>query len=154
MKKLLIMCAMVFAIFAFIPTTLSYAADDDGLCTEMNVEACNSDEIVEDQIIKDGSRIINTVSDYTTFTDLMNGVLQFYVRLDATFLYDGSSATCIANGASYNILNSNWQCCSLTSSRTGNYARADFDFVYTPTGTHVTGYIWMSCTPNGVINKG
>lgn len=147
------MCAMIFTVLVFIPATISYASEDDVSYSGMDTETYD-DEIAENQIVKDSSRTINTVSDYTTFTDFMNGVLQFYVRLDASFLYDGSTATCIANGASYNILNSNWQCYSLTTSRTGNYARADYDFVYTPTGYHVTGYIWMSCTPNGAINKG
>ena len=153
MKRFMILLALVFiAILLFLPCKELHAeefeiAENDKL--EIEVED-STDEIIESD---DDLRSMGTVSDYTTYTLLDGGVLQLYVKLDATFLYDGSSATCIANSASYNILNSAWHCDYVNSGRSGNQAWANFSFTHSSLGVSVSGTIYISCSANGVISK-
>lgn len=154
MKRLLMFIITVTAILVlFTPYSEAHADENDDYC-ELDEIKIASDEIDIDAMeIIEGNRAMNTVSDYTTYSLHASGVLQLYVKLDATFLYDGSSASCIANSASYNILNNDWVCDNLTSGRSGNQAWASFSFTNSNTGQTASGTIYISCSPSGVISK-
>ena len=140
---LLLMLIVIF----FIPNDNVHAEENDECSFEMS-------ELVElDANVDENTRYMNTVSDYNTADCKINNVLQFYVRLDATFLYDGSTATCITSGASDSILNPDWQCVYLTPGRSGNTAWVNFKYVRTSTGEEVSGVVHMACNPWGVISK-
>ena len=152
MKRLWVLGVVftVAMIFFALPNKEIHAEENVWLNEESFSECSVENNSTDDA----NNRYINTISDYTTFTDYDgSGTLQFYVKLTATFIYDGSSATCITSGASDNILNSDWQCVYLTPGRTGNVAWASFKYVHTPTGFIVEDTIHMSCSAAGSIAK-
>ncbi len=82
-------------------------------------------------------------------------VLQWTVKLTATFSYTGSSATCTKSSISHTIYNSKWKVKSATASRSGRTATGKYEIKYyflgVPTATR-SGTIKISCSNTGVIS--
>lgn len=149
----------LFAIFAittilfFIPCNAAHAEEDATKEAADDITYIEETNSSEEYKAEDDTRSMGTVSDYNTASVFDLGVLQLYVKLDATFIYDGSSATCIANSASYNILNSDWTYNYVTTNRSGNTAWADFSFTNSVTGENAARTIYISCSGSGIIYK-
>ena len=72
-------------------------------------------------------------------------------KLVATFLYDGSSASCIASNDSYEVYDPDWYLYSSSSGRSGNSAYSGFVFKQYSTGKQEAGSLSISCSGNGTI---
>lgn len=72
-------------------------------------------------------------------------------KLVATFLYNGSSASCIASNDTYEVYDSDWYLYSSSSGRSGNSAYSSFTFKQYSTGKQEPGSLGISCSGNGTI---
>ncbi len=83
-----------------------------------------------------------------------SGVAQWSFTLTGTFLYDGTSATCIATSCSVSVLQSGWSCSSKSSYATGNTAVGDVTMVRKLLGITIdtrTAHLTLTCDANGNI---
>lgn len=84
-----------------------------------------------------------------------SNVLLWKVTLDATFSYNGSTATCISATPSYTIYNSLWKVTKATASHSGNTATGSFTAKRYTLGIPVETInktLTLTCSPNGTIS--
>lgn len=83
-----------------------------------------------------------------------SGVAQWSFTLSGTFLYDGTTATCITTSCSTSVLQSGWSCSSKSSHAVGNTAVGDVTMVKKLLGITIetrTAHLTLTCDPNGNI---
>lgn len=89
---------------------------------------------------------------YSYYTS--SNVLLWKVTLNATFTYNGTTATCTSATPSYTVYNSSWKVTKSTASHSGNTATGSFTAKrYTlgiPVET-VNKTLTLTCSPNGTI---
>lgn len=124
----------------------------------------DSDKTIE--YFSDGSYIITELSEYnsldkssisrsktSTYYD-NNNTSVWFVRLTATFSYNGTTATCTSSSTSYTIYDTAWQVTNAVASRSGNTATGDFTvkkyFLGIPIKT-VNRTLTLTCSPSGVV---
>lgn len=126
MRKLISLLSVILMIAVLCPNT-----------------ALANDEMVTDSYVEyfdDGSYMVTELSENTITTFAAqtassykvshfynsNNVKEWTVRLDATFSYTGSSATCTSAKTSYTIYNDAWKVTSAVPSKSGNKATGTF----------------------------
>lgn len=126
MRKLISLLSVILMIAVLCPNT---ALANDKIVTDSYVE-----------YFDDGSYIVtelseNTITTFAAQTTSSYKVSHFYnsnnvkewtVRLDATFSYTGSSATCTSAKTSNTIYNDAWKVTSAVPSKSGNKATGTF----------------------------
>lgn len=84
-----------------------------------------------------------------------SNVLQWTVILEATFSYNGSSATCTSATTGYSVSNSAWKVTKANASRSGNTATGDFTVkkyvLLVPVQT-VNKTLTLTCSASGVVS--
>ena len=96
-----------------------------------------------------GDRSYNTKTTEKAWYHLEGVDITCKAKLVATFLYDGSSALCIASNDSYEVYDSDWYLYSSSSGRSGNTAYSSFVFKQYSTGKREPGSLSISCSENG-----
>ena len=107
-------------------------------------------KIGEVKVVKVGDRVMQTKTAERAKYHLEGVDIVWKAKLEATFLYDGSSATCIAHNPTTEIYNSNWYLYSSSDGRSGNSAYMSYTFKKT-SGSTKSGSITISCAGDGTI---
>ncbi len=80
-----------------------------------------------------------------------NDELQFYVVVQGTFKYDGTTATATDSHCGYSIINTEWSFVTGRSSAAANRAMASCTF-YEPFYGNKTLSVALYCSPTGVLS--
>lgn len=139
-----VLAIMLLAFVLFLP--YSYAHAEEGEKQESYVDKESNADFIE-------TCSMGTISDYTFFSILEDYVLKVYLRLDATFLYDGNTATCISAGTTHNIYDDTWSCDYLICNHNGNQAWVNYSFSKITTSYTYSGTIGLSCNPSGIVTS-
>lgn len=126
MKKIISVFSVILMMLVMFPTT-AFAGENN--ITNREVEYFDDGSYIVTELVESGISTLatSTVSKTksSSYYDSNNKML-WTVRLDATFRYTGSSATCTSAAASHTIYDSSWKVTSGTASKSGNKATGNF----------------------------
>ena len=152
MKYYLIVFAVFFSFIMLSPNYISKAENYINDCEENNISIIKGDIFADNN--EEHSRIVQSVTgnDWRTYWDQEdNSVVTVYIN--ASFLYDGVSATCIANGSNYTIWNSSFEYDYVNAGRSGNSAWVNYRFINHHVMFIIGGQLSISCDPDGTLHK-
>ncbi len=148
-KSMSVLTVLSILLFTLIP---SFAVSNTRTIEYFEDGAYIVTEITENKI----TRATNTKSGSKTskYYNSKN-VLEWTVILNATFTYNGSTATCTSANNSYSIVNTAWKVTDAKSSRSGNTATGNFTVkryalgIVTKTENRT---LKLSCSANGTLS--
>ena len=103
--------------------------------------------------IDDGSKASKSGTKRTSYYN--NGTLLWYVQVNGSFTYNGSSSTCTSSTVTAASNNSAWKISSKSASKTGNIAKATAtakQYILGVCIQTITRNVSLTCNNNGVLS--
>lgn len=100
------------------------------------------------------SNVKNITKTKTTNYKNKDNVILWFVSIQATFSYDGSTAKCIDYSHNANSFSPSWSIKTVTSSKNGNTATAIATATYSSDifSRNYTNSVTISCDQNGIVS--
>ena len=158
--------AITISMIVLICSNTAFAASTNTENSTTSLEYTEDGYIIETVIsdIPDNNTLTPTVStsstsktiskSKTTYVKNSSGAVLWYVKVNASFTYDGTTSKCTSCSGSASAPASAWSISSITSSRSGNSATATAIAVYSSAtaSNSYTKSVTIKCSATGVVS--